>query len=353
MLNRIARRGYASRISISHLTKLHRQSTPITCLTAHDYLTARMVDSSPHIDMVLIGDSLAMTALGMSSTVQMDLQTFLGAAHAVSRGIKNKYLIADLPHGSFEASIEKCIESSVTLMKLGNVDAVKIEGGRSILPKIQALLDNGIPVCGHLGLQPQKASILGGYKVQGKTAAQAIELFKEVRMLRDAGVKMLVLECVPSRIAQVITQKLDIITIGIGAGKGTSGQVLVVADMLGMGETKIASTTAAAAATISAEPSSYADVTDAETTQENPAATRNSEMNQDMIPFLPGNAIANDTSRHLPKFVNLYTDIFQIGRRAIDMYGQDVKQGKFPGKDHGFIIKDEEFEEFMKFVNAQ
>lgn len=314
-------RQYSTKVSLGKLLKLHREKTPITCITAHDFLTGRMVDSSPHIDMVLIGDSLAMTSHGFKSTVEIPWDSFISSANSVTRSVKSKFIIADLPYGSYESSIEKCIESSIKLMKMGNVDCVKLEGGESILNHIKSLINAGIPVCGHLGLQPQRAALFGGYKVQGKTASQAIQLFNEVKMLKEVGVKMLVLECVPSKVAEFITNELDILTIGIGAGNGTSGQVLVIADMLGMSETSL-------------------NEIENSSPIENPFAK-----------YLPGQIITNDSnSRHLPKFVNLYTDLFKIGRNAIDLYGLDVKSRKFPSPQHTYSIKEEEFQEFIKYV---
>lgn len=313
-----------SKVTLGNLLKNHRVGTPITCITAHDHLTGRLVDSSPEIDMVLIGDSLAMTTHGFKSTVEIPWSSFYSSAEAVSRAVHSKFIIADLPYGSYESSIEKCIESSIALMKMGNVDAVKLEGGESIMGHVKALIGAGIPVCGHLGLQPQRSALLGGYKVQGKTASQAIRLYQEVKMIRDAGVKMVVLECVPAKVAEFITKQLDVLTIGIGAGNGTSGQVLVIADMLGMSETTPEEVSSSGVATQSTNP--YAK-------------------------YLPGESITNNSDvRHLPKFVNLYTDLFQIGRAAVDLYAHEVKTGLFPRKEHTYAIKDEEFEQFTSYI---
>lgn len=309
------------RVSLGQLLKLHRTGTPITCITAHDYLTGRVVDSSPNVDMVLIGDSLAMTAHGYASTVQIGPEAFMASAGAVARAIQTKFLVADLPYGTYESSVAKCIESSVALMRLGNVDAVKLEGGESVIPHVRGLIGAGIPVCGHLGLQPQRAALAGGYKVQGKTAASAIRLFEEVKMLKDVGVQMLVLECVPAPVAEFITNELDVLTIGIGAGPNTSGQVLVIADMLGMSETSI---------------------------EKDPHA-----VSSPLAKCLPNAAAPlSQGDRTLPKFVNMYADLFQIARGGVDQYGAEVKTRAFPRAEHTYPIKEAEFKAFVDHVRS-
>ncbi|GMM29769.1 3-methyl-2-oxobutanoate hydroxymethyltransferase [Martiniozyma asiatica (nom. inval.)] len=306
--------------TLTTLLKNHKAKIPITCITAHDYLTGKLAATSPNIDMVLVGDSLAMTAQGFKSTVQLPFEVMQSSVEAVSRACPDKYLIADLTFGTFESSIGKCIESSVSLMKNGAVDAIKIEGGYPLENHFKSMLSMGIPVVGHLGLQPQKVAMLGGYKVQGNTCKSAIDLYKEVRFLRDLGVKMLVLECVPSKVAQYITQDLDVISIGIGAGNGTSGQVLVVADMLGMNE------------------AAY---------EEGSQGAIPNYFDKSLLSCLPGAEIAKGQNRHIPKFVKLYADFFKIGRAAVDLYGKEVKDGSFPSKEHGFVIKSEEWEKFL------
>lgn len=252
-------------------------------VTSHDFLTSRMCEKAG-VDIALIGDSLAMTTLGYDDTIELPFDEFLYHVRSVQRGNRTSLLIADLPFGSFESSTEQAVQSVTQLIKLGKIQGVKIEGGNdSILPTIKRVVQMGIPVMGHVGLTPQHHNSLGGFKLQGNTIETATQIFNECIQLQKAGVFSIVLECVPNKLAQYITESLTIPTIGIGAGPDTSGQVLVVADMLGM---------------------------------------------------------CDPETSHLAKFVKQYDSFFKKGVDAIKQYNDDLVSKKFPLPDeHGYKMK--------------
>ncbi len=212
------------------------QQTKISMLTCYDYPSARIVSESK-IDCVLVGDSVAMVVHGYDSTIMATMDMMIMHTEAVARGIGSQFIITDLPFLCHRASISETIQNVRKLLQAG-AHAVKIEGADAeVCQTIQHLVTSGIPVMGHIGLMPQSILQLGGYKVQGKEEEQAIQLLKEAKRLEEAGCFALVLECIPSKLANIITQALSIPTIGIGAGAETDGQVLVWHDMLGL-ETK-------------------------------------------------------------------------------------------------------------------
>ncbi|KAJ3101808.1 hypothetical protein HDU97_001034 [Phlyctochytrium planicorne] len=184
--------------------------------------------------MCLVGDSLAMVALGYDSTNRITLDEMIHHSKAVARGCKNPFIVGDLPFGTYETSPDQAVQSAIKFIREGMVEAVKLEGGVEMAPTIERITKVGIPVLGHIGLTPQRASALGGFKVQGKTVEKAKKLLEDAKALQEAGCFAVVLEAVPSPVATYITQKIGIPTIGIGAGNGCSGQVLVQLDMLGM-----------------------------------------------------------------------------------------------------------------------
>jgi len=239
------------------LNKLKREGVPITMLTAHDYPSARFIESasavaadvdvarlSPEdrkalnfrrgVDICLVGDSLAMVALGYASTTSLSLDEMLYHCRAVARGCATSLLVADLPFGTFGASVEQGVRSAMRLIQEGNMDAVKIEGGREIAPLVKALAALGIPVMGHGGLTPQRQAALSGFRVQGKSAASAQRVVDDLLALEDAGAFALLVEAVPVPLGAYIARRAKVPTIGIGAGPGTSGQVLVQLDMMGV-----------------------------------------------------------------------------------------------------------------------
>src|SRR5580658_3636822 len=207
----------------------------ITCLTAYDYPTARLLDEAG-VEILLVGDSLGMVVLGYDSTLPVTLEEMLHHTRAVRRGTKRALLVADMPYGSFHVSIDESIRNAMRLVKEGGAEAVKIEGGERRLELIARLVEAEIPVMGHVGLTPQSVNALGGFHVQGKTVDAARQLERDAQAVEAAGAFAVVLESVPREIAARITEKLRIPTIGIGAGPDCDGQVLVIHDLLGIGE---------------------------------------------------------------------------------------------------------------------
>lgn len=203
----------------------------ITVLTAYDFPFARILDEAG-LDILLVGDSLGMVLLGYESTVPVTMRDMLHHVKAVSRAVKRALVIADMPFGSYDTP-ERAVRNARRFLKEAGADGVKLEGGKKIQAQLEALVDAGIPVMGHLGMTPQTAGLLGGYRVQGKEKKQAAEIEKDAKLLDRLGVFSLVLECVPSALAAKMTRKIKCPLIGIGAGPAVDGQVLVLHDMLG------------------------------------------------------------------------------------------------------------------------
>ena len=214
------------------LQAMKEQGEKITMITAYDYSSA-MLSEKAGIDTILVGDSLQMVMLGDDSTIAATLDTMIHHTKAVVKGAPETFVVTDLPFGSYNVSIEQAIETSSRCMKEGRCDAVKLEGGVRMKNVIKAVVDAGIPVVGHIGLTPQTTAQLGGFKVQGKGDA-ARKVLEDALAVQEAGACMIVLEAIPAPLATLITERLSIPTIGIGAGNGTDGQVLVYHDMLGM-----------------------------------------------------------------------------------------------------------------------
>ncbi|MDQ1300522.1 MAG: 3-methyl-2-oxobutanoate hydroxymethyltransferase, partial [Chloroflexota bacterium] len=206
---------------------------PITMVTAYDYPSALAADRAG-LDSILVGDSLGMVVLGYDSTVPVTMDEMLHHCKAVRRGAQTAFLIGDLPFMSYQADRAEAVRNAGRLLKEGGMDAVKLEGGRAMASTVSAISDAGITVIGHIGLTPQSTAKLGGYRVQGKTAADAQRLLEDAETLQAAGAAMIVLEMLPDRVAERISQALRIPTIGIGAGAGCDGQVLVLHDLLGL-----------------------------------------------------------------------------------------------------------------------
>ncbi|KAM3162968.1 3-methyl-2-oxobutanoate hydroxymethyltransferase [Lachancea thermotolerans] len=301
-------RSYSSYLSpvvrpktLADLFSKHVSREPITMITAYDYISGSWAQAA-NCDMILVGDSLAMCALGYESTTEISLEEFCFHVQAVSRSPGDAFIVVDMPFGSFESSIEKGVETAISLMKCSpKVGALKLEVGSHSLSthnsdyslKLAAeLCSRGIPVMGHVGLTPQRVHSLGGYKVQGSRSAQdAAAIFETARQLKKLGCFSILVECVPHKVSQHITETLDIPTIGIGAGSGTSGQVLVQSDILGM---------------------------------------------------LPG---------RVPKLAQKYTDLHAQSVDALKHYVADVTLHKFPDNDkNGFKIKEDVWREFLEIV---
>lgn len=206
---------------------------PVTMLTAYDYAMARLVDEAG-IDMILVGDSLGNVVLGYDSTLPVTVEDMIHHGAAVCRGAKNAMVVVDMPFMSYQVSAQDALRNAGRIMKETGAQAVKLEGGIEVIDAVRAIVQAGIPVVGHLGLTPQSVNQIGGFKVQGKDAAGAQKLMDDAKLLEEAGAFALVLECVPAKLAQKVTEKLSLVTIGIGAGNACDGQVLVVNDMLGM-----------------------------------------------------------------------------------------------------------------------
>jgi 3-methyl-2-oxobutanoate hydroxymethyltransferase len=211
----------------------------LVCLTAYDYTMARIVDEAG-IDIVLVGDSIGNTMLGYGNTVPVTLDEIVMHTRAVRRGVQRALLVADMPYGSFHIGPDDAVRNALRLIKEGAAEAVKLEGGRKRAPLVKRLVDEEIPVMGHIGLTPQSVNMLGGYRVQGKTAEAARKLLDDAKALEDAGAFAIVLEVVPREIARLITETVSIPTIGIGAGSHCDIQVLVIHDLLGLSFGKLA-----------------------------------------------------------------------------------------------------------------
>jgi len=264
----------------------HRRGEPLSLVTAYDFPTARAVDEAG-VDGILVGDSLAMVVLGHPNTLSVTMDEMLHHARAVSRGARGALLIGDLPFLSYQADEAEAVRNAGRFLAESGMDAVKLEGGKAFVSTIRAIVRAGIPVQGHIGLTPQSVNALGGYKVQGKTAESARDLLDDALALEDAGCTSIVLESLPDRLATYITERLTIPTIGIGAGVGTSGQVLVAHDLLGMFE------------------------------------------------------------RFTPRFVKRYAELGTAMREAFAAYRKDVEARAFPGPEHSYTMTDEEWKAFQ------
>jgi len=260
---------------------------PITMLTAYDYPTAMAVDKAG-IDSILVGDSLAMVVLGYENTLPVTMEEMLHHARAVARGAKSSLLIGDMPFMSYQVSVEDAVRNAGRFLQQGGTDAVKLEGGRERADAVRAIVGAGIPVMGHLGLTPQSVHQLGGFRAQGKNAPAAKRLLEDAQILEEAGAFSLVLESVPARLAEFISKKISIPTIGIGAGLGCDGQVLVTHDLLGLFE------------------------------------------------------------RFTPKFVKKYANLHAAMNKAFAEYIDDVETKRFPAPEHTVEMTDDEWNEFLR-----
>ncbi len=221
------------KITILDIQKRKQNSVPITMLTTYDFTAAILVDRAD-IDIILVGDSLGMVMLGYSGTTQVTMDEMLHHCKAVARGASAALLVGDMPFMSYQADVAEGVRNAARFLKEAGMDCVKVEGGRETAVAIRAMVRAGIPVMGHIGLTPQTVSQLGGFRIQGKTAAAAQTLLEDALALQDAGCFAIVLEAIPATVASHISQRLTIPTIGIGAGAGCDGQVLVYHDMLGL-----------------------------------------------------------------------------------------------------------------------
>jgi 3-methyl-2-oxobutanoate hydroxymethyltransferase len=221
------------KITVASLSEKKLQHEPITCLTAYDYSSARLVDEAG-IDIVLVGDSLAMTMLGHENTLSVTVDEMLHHVRAVRRGVKDALLIADMPYGSYHVDAKEAVRNATRFVKEGGAEVVKMEGGEKRADVVRHVIDAEIPVAGHIGLTPQSVNRMGGFKVQGKTLSDIEQLMRDATALDRAGVACIFLEGIPREVADLITNEVNVPTIGIGAGPGCDGQVLVFHDILNL-----------------------------------------------------------------------------------------------------------------------
>ena len=269
-----------SPFTIKSLIEYKKSNKKITVLTAYDYSTAKLFDQEG-IHVILVGDSLGMVILGHQNTLKVTMRDMIYHTKAVSSGVKRAMILTDLPFLSYQISVKQSIRNAGKLIQKAGAHAVKLEGGSRVVPQIKGIISAQIPVIGHLGLTPQSVHTFGGYKVQGKADENAKKMIEDAYRLQDAGVSAIVLECIPVHLTELITENLDIPTIGIGAGPSCDGQVLVYQDMLNLYGGK------------------------------------------------------------KPKFVKLFTDVGSTIRAGVSQYIKEVSSGTFPGQQHSFYLSEE------------
>ncbi len=274
------------KLPLPELAELKRRGEKIVMVTAYDAPSGRLADAAG-VELILVGDSAAMVVLGHDSTVPASMEELLMLTSAVTRGAKRPIVVADMPFGSFQVSDELALENAVRFVKESAADAVKLEGAGTMVPRVHAIVGAGIPVMGHIGLTPQSATSLGGFKAQGRTAEKARKLVADARELEAAGCFAVVLEAVPAAVAAEVTRALTIPTIGIGAGRECDGQVLVWHDLLGLYEGRS------------------------------------------------------------PRFVKRYADVGSEIRKALETYADEVRTGRFPEDQHTYSMPEEELEAFF------
>lgn len=280
------------KLPLTDLAGMKERRQPIVMVTAYDAPSGRLADAAG-VDVVLVGDSAAMTVLGHDSTVPATMEEMLVLTRAVTRGAHRPLVVADMPFGSFQVSDEDALRSAIRFVKEAQADAVKLEGAGPSLSRARAIVEAGIPVMGHIGLTPQSATALGGFRAQGRTAEQARQLVDDALALEQAGCFSLVLEAVPAPVAARITERLEIPTIGIGAGSGCDGQVLVWHDLLGLYEGRS------------------------------------------------------------PRFVKRYADLAAEIERALAAYASDVREHRFPEEQHTYAMPEEELRAFEEVLLEQ
>ena len=287
------------RVTLTKLAEMRALGEPIVMVTAYDYPSAQVVEEAG-VDVVLVGDSAANVVLGYSSTVSVSLDEMLMLASAVRRGARTPLLVGDLPFGSYQSSDAQAVESAVRFVKEAGCDAVKIEmagvsGGladkRQSVSRARAIVSAGIPLMGHVGLTPQSASALGGYKAQGRTARQAVQVADDALALQDAGCFAIVFEAIPAAVTETVMERMEIPVIGIGAGGATDGQVLVFHDLLGMYD------------------------------------------------------------GHAPRFTKRFAEVRRAMVEGVQAYADEVRARRFPGTEHTYSIDPAELEQFKEIVS--
>jgi 3-methyl-2-oxobutanoate hydroxymethyltransferase len=278
------------KVTIPLIQAMKSQHEVISMLTAYDYPTALVMDQAG-LDIILVGDSLGMVVLGYDSTLPVTMEDMIHHCRAVSRGAKYALLVGDMPFLSYQISIAEAVRNAGRFLQEGGMNAVKLEGGSERVETIRAIVDSGIPVMGHLGLTPQSVHKLGGYRPQGRDAEAAFRLLENARILQEAGCFSLVLESIPGRLARLVSQRLDIPTLGIGAGAGCNGQVLVTHDLLGIFE------------------------------------------------------------RFTPRFVKRYANLAGEMREAFSLFTTEVKASKFPCEEHTVEMDEEEWQRLEERIS--
>ncbi len=266
--------------TVSTFREQKANNDKITMLTAYDYSTAKLMDQAG-INGILVGDSVGMVVLGYEDTLPVTMEDMIHHTAAVTRGAKDALVVGDMPFMSYQVSVEEAVRNAGRLMKEGGCQAVKLEGGAAVCPQIKAITEASIPVMAHIGLTPQSVNAFGGFKVQGKSEEGAKKLIEEAKAVEAAGAFAVVLECVPAKLAEIISQSINIPTIGIGAGAGCDGQILVYQDMLGM----------------------FSDFT--------------------------------------PKFVKKFANVGEVMKEAFTAYIEETKEGSFPAPEHTFKISED------------
>lgn len=265
----------AAKVTVPLFRGMKEKGTKLAVVTAYDYLTGRLVDEAG-VDAVLVGDSLAMVILGHETTLPVTVDEMLHHTRAVRRGVKRALLIGDMPFGSYQGSVSEAVSQAARFLKEAGADAVKLEGGRRVVPQVERMVEAGIPVMGHLGMTPQSVREYGGFKVQGRDESARRKLIDDARALEAAGVFAIVLEAIPAPLAEEITASVRVPTIGIGAGRGCDGQVLVLHDLLGL------------------------------------------------------------IDDFKPKFVKRYANLAEEVRRAVGAYCDEVRDGRYPDDEHSY-----------------
>ena len=266
--------------TVKTFAEMKEKGEKISMLTCYDYSTAKLEEAAG-INAILVGDSLGNVMLGLPDTLSVTMEDMITYGHAVARACHDTMVVIDMPFMSYQVSVEQAVMNAGRLMKEGRANAVKLEGGASVCKQIKAIVEAGIPVMAHIGMTPQSVNALGGNRVQGKSAEAAQQMINDALAVQEAGAFAVVLECVPDKLAALITEKLDIPTIGIGAGVGCDGQILVYQDMLGL------------------------------------------------------------FSDYVPKFVKQYAQLGEKMKEAFKQYDEEVKKGSFPDQPHSFTISDE------------
>jgi 3-methyl-2-oxobutanoate hydroxymethyltransferase len=277
------------KVSILDIQQAKEENRKLTMVTAYDYPFGLLADEAG-IDIVLVGDSLGMVVMGLDGTVEVNMEHMVHHIRAVTRGCKNPFIVGDMPFMSYNTSIREAIINAGRLLKEGGCESIKLEGGVDFAQTIEAIVKAGIPVQGHIGLTPQTASALGGFKMQGADAAAARRIIDDAKALEDAGVFSMILEAVPAPLGKLVAEAVKVPVIGIGAGPDVDGQVLVTHDMIGLFD------------------------------------------------------------KFVPKFVKQYTNIRKIILEALSEYKQEVLDVEFPAPDHSFKMPEEALEELKKLI---